>query len=296
MESGSRGRQGSNQAPVIPGISELWREELVSGRPEEVRAVRDAPLMMGEAAREAAREAGLDMCDMRVSYRDNRTSTPSRERICLVENVYCWDERDEASLIQPKSRQESLTDSPGPCPGLCDSPVSITLSRDLEASRESRPDIDLSYGGAWAVEEEPTLVDGLYNFGISVFDSLDDQVSRNSIRTGLGLTRVIPGQLNQCQSSENQSQNALKLEKVGKLKSSLRRDLEEKDATENILEMKDCHKKSKADTNDEVESNVDDFRQRNLRIFVNNVRGWFSKRESAEAIFIKNKIDVFITD
>ena len=31
------------------------------------------------------------MCDVRVSYRDNRTSDPSRERICSVENVCCWD-------------------------------------------------------------------------------------------------------------------------------------------------------------------------------------------------------------
>ena len=245
---------------------------------------------------EVAREAGLDMCDVRVSYRDNRTSTPSRERICSVENVCCWDNNnDEASVIQVEESRAGLDDSPGLCPGLCDSPVSITLSTDMEASRESRPDIDLSYGGAWAVEtDQPELMDGLYNFGISVFDSSDEQVSNsNSIRTSQGLTRVVPSLLNRGQSSEK-DQNALRLEKKGEWKRFLRNDLEENEAPKDILELKVCHKKSKADENKEIENNLDDFRQRKLRIYVNNVRGWFSKRESAEAIFIKNKTDIIM--
>ena len=138
---------------------------------------------------EAVSVAGLDLCDTRRLYRENRTSTPTRRRICSRENADCWDNH-----VVKYDKMEPIL-----CPDLTNSPFSTTMSSDPNASKESHPEIDLSYGGQWAteppesqpqpqsqppnlpdlVEDLPDLVDGLYNFGISVFDSSDDQVSNN---------------------------------------------------------------------------------------------------------------------
>ena len=142
--------------------------------------------------REAAYEAGLDLCDMRMLYRYNRSSTPIRDRVCASNNVDCWDSHE--------LRYDAL--EPILCPDLADSPISTTMSTDLEASKESHPSIDISYGGAWATsptrqpqmnqESLPDLVDRLYNFGISVFDSTDEQVPNILDKNQSSLTAASP--------------------------------------------------------------------------------------------------------
>ena len=146
--------------------------------------------------REAAYEAGLDLCDVRMLYRDNRSSTPIRGRVCTSNNVDCWDSHE--------LRYDAL--EPILCPDLAESPISTTMSTDLEASKESHPSIDLSYGGAWATsptrqpqpqpqmnqESLPDLVDGLYNFGISVFDSTDEQVPNIVDWGGQKVQKIVP--------------------------------------------------------------------------------------------------------
>ena len=139
---------------------------------------------------EAAFEADLDLCDLRLLYRENRSSTPTRVKVCSNENLECWDDNN-FRLVYDKFE-------PILCPNLTNSPFSTTMSSDPNASKESHPEIDLSYGGQWAmeppaqtqqppaapsssqlpdlVENLPDLVDGLYNFGISIFDSSSDQV------------------------------------------------------------------------------------------------------------------------
>ena len=59
-----------------------------------------------------------------------------------------------------------------------------------------------------------------------------------------------------------------------------------------LLEKNVCHKKSKADYRNDENSNLYDFRSRKIKILLNNVRGFYSKRESFESILCRNKIDV----
>ena len=271
------------------------------------------PLKMNEATF----EADLDLCDVRTLYRQNRTSTPTRDKVCSNENLECW---DNFGLVYDKFE-------PILCPNLIDSPISTTMSTDPNASRESHPEIDLSYGGQWAmeppaqiqtqqlpdlVENLPDLVDGLYNFGISVFDSSSEQVSNQN----LGWVKISPKKSEKL--SEKLSEitphemvkNAPPLHgkvelsseegKWGEIEDKLRELRGSERAGENdeskecsqILERRVCHKKSRAELREEKSANVDDFRKRKLRIMVSNVRGFYSKRESAEAIFISNKVDV----
>merc|ERR1711911_75619 len=109
-----------------------------------------------------------------------------------------------------------------------------TLSSDPNASKESHPEIDLSYDGAWAMD--PELVDGLYDFGISVFNSSNDQVSTNS--KGEGWSMVVPEEKGKRELSEEVKQEE-RWEKVERLRKSVRKksdeELNEKEI-ENILE------------------------------------------------------------
>ena len=245
---------------------------------------------------EEVREAGLDQCDMRMLYRRNRTSTPTGERICSNDNLSCWDQGPnfEASRVMSRSMtedEESMED-PFP-PPLADSPLSITLSTDLDASKESRPDVDISYGGAWAMEEDK-LTQGFYDFGISIFDSSDEQVSKCLERSDQSLMRIIPNRVSKDQGQEKKEIKVAKtLEKV---KGFLRveREEEQREEGKELLEMRVCHKKSKDELRKEAENtnNLNDFRPKKLRILVNNVRGWYSKKESFQSILCKNKIDV----
>ena len=168
--------------------------------------------MMGEAASETF----LNLCDARAMYRDNRTSTPNREerRVCTDDNPECWDFDLSMSRIEYLESLEnsvnlSLLSDPFP-PGLVDSPLSLTATTDENADKESHPSIDLSYGGAWAIEreEEPSRFRrGIYDFGISVFDSSNEQVESNYLRTDQGLRRNDPTQKSKGKGSELTDRN-----------------------------------------------------------------------------------------
>ena len=86
-------------------------------------------------------------------------------------------------------------------------------------------------------------------------------------------------------------------ERIKELKGREKERKDEWEESKDILEKRVCHKKSKDEIRKEKEerdTNIDDFRTRKLRMMVSNVRGWFSKKESAEAIFIANKVDIIL--
>ena len=83
MEGSSRGRPRFHKAPALVGFD----KELLDWRPQlpEVGDVVRFPLRMNEATF----EADLDLCDVRTLYRQNRTSTPTRDKVCSNENLDC---------------------------------------------------------------------------------------------------------------------------------------------------------------------------------------------------------------
>ena len=76
----------------------------------------------------------------------------------------------------------------------------------------------------------------------------------------------------------------LEVETMLRVKKALRkvRVEEVKDVTRNILEQKVIHKKPKKELDDCRKAN--DFRMEDLRVMVSNVRGFYLKKESLEAI------------
>ena len=244
-----------------------------------------------------ANEAGLDMCDMRMQYSERKTSTPTRERICSTDNVSCWDQglNFEVSAINSREMSCESLEDPFP-PPLINSPISITLSTDTEVSMESRPEadyIDLSYGGQWAMTPPDShLRRGLYDFGISIFDSSSDQVSFKNERSDQSLIRIVPNQMSKDRDQKNHEIE--NIETLKRIKSALRPVERFYEEEKDILERKVCHKKSKDELKKEKDNNInlDDFRTKRLRILTNNTRGFYSKKESIQSILYENKIDV----
>ena len=231
-----------------------------------------------------AEEASLDTCDLRLKYEENKTSTPTKERICSSDNMECWDD-EPSKIIDPIS----------------DTVINPVLDVDknkatpqvvevlLENSGYASAGTDYSYDGAWGrtpsrarprprswpgTSPEPRIPSYL-NFGISVFDQTTFQVLSN---------------LNES------SRKAEAVSTREKVKRALRNsDCERHEERRSILDIKVCHIKTKTELRDEIESNpnnLSDFRKETLRILTNNIRGFYSKRETLEAILVREKIDI----
>ena len=243
-------------------------------------------------------EAGLDHCDLRMRYRENRSSTPTRARICSNDNADCWGAggyNEPSKIATPTVTMDSNSES-DILPQLVrsldeDDVIEVNAGGRHEVDTCDR--IDLSYDGAWSVfpnsppsppPPSPPLSTSPNSFGISVFDQYSDQVLANND------IRVLESRKKQANPI---AQNALcNLENI---KSELREHTKESmEATQDILELNVCHVKTNHELKVEKRQNHDysNFRNENLRILLNNVRGFFSKRESFEAILAREEVDI----
>ena len=222
-------------------------------------------------------EAGLGVCDMRLLYKEQRSSTPVKRKICSNSNMGCWSNgyNDASNIVAPSSY--------------------ITVTAPIDPDREANLEetLDESYGGAWArpsggmINCPDSPPRGIHSFGISIFDSTSSQVfpfSKNDCESNKlrhqakdKTLRTQGSDLNNTQSHSNSHIN------------------ESTNKTEiPILDRRVHHMKSRAELKAEQLSNdkLCDFRNVRLRILVNNVRGFYSKRESFQAILAREDIDI----
>ena len=155
-------------------------------------------------------EAGLDQCDSMYLYTEQRSSTPTRERICSIDNLECWDggynepSNIAAHINTSDIMNNRILDSEDAFHLQSSSPSFCEIEVDQVRINDSNVSPDVSYGGAWGplpdllpqppasplpplVESSPSESSGLsgvssadsadlqHNFGISVFDSTDSQ-------------------------------------------------------------------------------------------------------------------------
>ena len=144
-------------------------------------------------------DAGLNVCDTRMLYEENRSSTPTKEKVCSSDNIDCWDGAcREASGFScpPVPKFNNMFDSEGE---VVKKPVvfrnqgawEFTNDESLSPSKQPPPvrdsdsdlerELDYSYGGHWAMRQEtppslPSSPSPYLNFGISVFDQTESQV------------------------------------------------------------------------------------------------------------------------
>ena len=151
-------------------------------------------------------KAGLNLCDVRMLYDKNRSSTPTKEKVCTSDNLDCWDGAcHEASSIScpPVPKFNNMFNSEGQ---VVDKSVYFSANdqgawvhtEDESLSPSKQPpsihcsdsdlerDLDYSYGGHWAMRQEtppslPLTPSPYLNFSISVFDQTKSQVLSNSI-------------------------------------------------------------------------------------------------------------------
>ena len=87
--------------------------------------------------------AGLDQCDLRFSYGNFLTSTPTKARVCRLDNLECWEQGDnDASKIPAGATAPPLTESGSD-------------------SDSSEPNTDNSYGGQWSKIPKDSLAQAL---------------------------------------------------------------------------------------------------------------------------------------
>ena len=167
----------------------------------------------------------------------------------------------------------------------------IAPQLDDSSSEDSGPDYDISYGGWWARDQQ--ILANLSGRGISIFDKTDPFGVLQVCQRNREIKCNDPHSQNQRGGLDWESKN---LETWNKVRGNVRDFSDEIDADMHeklILEKKICHAKSKDEKRRENETNdVSDFRITNLRCLVSNVRGFFSKRESYEAILSRNKVDI----
>ena len=226
-----------------------------------------------------AQVAGLDQCDLRVAYGNFMTSTPTKMNICGNSNMECWDDYNASRI---------------PTYAPCD-----------YSEPNSDNDIDMSYGGHWSKFPNDSLALALGNLtdhaghgkdserirplGDSEQSHLPDNGSTFTSNTDIraNLNRKIQVQHKFTMTPpppDNEAMRALN-------------DVEGNTTTEegdDVLNKRVCHIKSKADL--KSKDNQTDpkliFRKVKLRILSNNIRGWFGKKESLEAILASESIDI----
>ena len=233
-------------------------------------------------------EAGLDSCDLRLRYEDNqpKTSTPTKERICSSDNIECWDDgyNEPSNIVSPNSDPVI-----NPVLNVNGDLVPQVVEVVAENSGYVSAGTDYSYGGAWGrppssprprprswpgTSSSPPWP-GYFDYGISVFDQTPLQVLSDSFKG---------------------SRSPQILSTKEKVKRALRNsDCERLVESKSILETKVCHIKTKTELRAEALSNpnnMSDFRTETLRILTNNIRGFYSKRETLEAILVRENIDI----
>ena len=234
--------------------------------------------------------AGLDQCDTRVSYDTNfKTSTPVKTKICAANNLECWERRGQDMSAIP-----GLDPMSGP------------------DSDSSDNEVDISYGGHWSKFPDDTLareggdmMDPDYTEDPDYPDEdEDDELHRRLPHNdSLLLNNPIRAYL------KGNSQVQFVLTEVapnnfpppgydGKFlnHSNWPENVDPEQEVTDILNKGFCHKKSQADL--KAEKIMTDpklsFRTENLRIMVNNCRGYFSKRESIETIAASESLDIIV--
>ena len=257
------------------------------------------------------------MCDLRILYSDFKTSTPTKSKICSSDNIDCWDGgycEPQSMACPPIPKFKNFFDPEGNVEKMSvnfppkeqgaweveDGDKSISPSQQPSSVHDSRSDmerdLDFSYGGQWArvqQEEPPPSLSSpspYLNFGISVFDHTDSQVLSNLIEKSFKSPK---GKANN--KSDNLS-DELEVETMLKVKTAIRmrRGREDDERVKDILEQRVIHKKTKKELDDcrKAKINPNDFRKENLRVMVTNIRGFYSKKESLEAITVREEIDV----
>ena len=252
------------------------------------------------------------MCDVRLLYSENKSSTPTKDPVCSADSLDCWDGgyQDPAEIMckeVPKFSAmfdefgEVRTTSPiyFRCQGAWELPekdVSVSPSQqpDFPTDSDLEMELDTSYGGQWAMAEaaapSPSLTSPspYLDFGISVFDQTYSQVLSNSIKKN-SKSPGVKGSKDKVKSDELEVQTMLNVKK------SLRKEDDEGKFEEPaLLDKRVIHKKTRKELRESIKANTnpDDFRTVDLRVMVANIRGFFSKRESLQAILAREKIDV----
>ena len=241
--------------------------------------------------RSEAVEAGLDVCDVRLLYSEFKTSTPPRGRVCRDNNADCWGSGyNNASNIDPPVAA-SNSDS--------DNYVSVWIPDDTEREEAHESDADSSYGGAWApaptspaqlADSSSPPPSGMRSYGISVFDSTLFQWPQvktpQSERVKSTRKAVMKGK--KVKFAPSSEQPIIDQSLLPELEQSLN------ETTCKALDTGMYHAKSNAELKAEkaTKGNLCDFRTETLKILVNNIRGFHSKRESVAAIMAREEIDI----
>lgn len=250
---------------------------------------------MAEAMCEKTEEEGLDMCDLRLRYQVFRSSTPQKERICSGDNMDCWNGGYNASNIADSIFSNGNFDYTFDEDSFIRAPGNGDPERDLNGTE------DISYGGAWARAPDTTPVSphteeirrrlDLEHRGVSFLDTTVFQVHNisNLSAHNAGREEITP----EASKDDNKAQKVL--DTLSHVKEKTRMLISEPEChPAHILERRVLHKKSISELKAEKESqsNPSDFRTECLRVYSNNIRGYFSKKESLSAIVARENIDV----
>ena len=269
-----------------------------------------------------AQVAGLDQCDLRLAYDEKfLTSTPSKSRICKKENLDCWEEEENLSRVPTyapmiSDSDESLNNTDNsygghwnkfPVDSLAmalaelDEPLEEVSEEEEEHIDETDMEEELSRFNSMILdmnedeeEQEDVAMDDATRPHV---DSLHLPLHRHSnpIRANLNRKYQVQFKLTKIKHSEPNKQGNLR-ETEERVKSSRRTPDDEQLMHEvHVLDQRVCHAKSKADP---LKENDNDpkltFRTENLKILVNNIRGWYGKRESLETITASESLDIII--
>ena len=239
-----------------------------------------------------AEEAGLAMCDLRVSYSEGRSSTPIKGVVCSNDNMDCWNGGYNASKIA-----RPTNDNNSDFKKILDveeekkyEDISLDAPRDPE--RECEVTRDDSYewwdGRPLSSTSSPTTSRVFYDRGVSLFDTTMFQVLSNSFKSARNADH------DEGTDGNNNEQRVVRT--VTHIKEKLRENIKEPESIlPSILDRPVLHLKSNSELREEgqkTKSHLFDFRTEELRIFVSNVRGFYSKRESLAAIAAREDIDI----
>ena len=228
--------------------------------------------------------AELDQCDMRVAYGNFLTSTPTKTKICKPDNLECWDDFT-ASM------------------------VNVYAPADYSKG-ESEPDTDESYGGQWNKLPMDSLMLGANDNDDEMEVSHHVLDSRDYPTPSLEEPEEVPGAEGEEEAAASSvfashliSANLTKKNQVqfeltnppppNEMKSGNGSHRHNEKDDSDVLNRGFFHQKPKAALNKIAPTDPSyNFRTENLRVMTTNIRGWFGKRESFEAILARENIDL----